>query len=406
MDFFVARQPILDFKMEIFGYELLFRGGPEDHSFDGDPEQATSWVIEHTSSLLDQTHITGGNAAFVNVTQGALVQGLAEMLPAATTVVEILETVEPVPEVLRAIRDLKKLGFQVALDDFVYTPEWDPILQLVDIVKVDFRTTNRAERQGIREHLPFGVKLLAEKVESHQELQEAREDGYVLFQGYFLERPSIVQKKIVPSEGAMYAELLMELQKVDLDFDRLEGIIKRNPTLTYKFFRYINRPTFGWRREIEDLKQAFFLVGERELRKWLTLLVMSSLGQEKPAALIQVTSIRARMCELVAGLLPRDIRKIDAFLAGMFSTIDAFMDLEMKDAIQPLPLTENVRDAILGKENDLFRVLEIVRAYERGHWAELKGLVEEEGVPEEKIPECYVDAVNWASLGDPSDMAR
>lgn len=404
MEVFVARQPILDRHMEIFGYELLFRSAAVD-AYDGlDPDQASSSIIMNGTLLLDFQELTQGRAAFVNVTRQALVERIVEVLPTDTTIVEILETVEPDDEVYRACVELKEKGFRIALDDFVYSPEWDGILALTDIVKVDFLTTTREQRRELATHIPDGVTLLAEKLETPDLFDEALEDGYTLFQGYFFQKPLLLRKRSIPENQAFYAELLQELQSRELDITRLVGVIKRDPSLTYKFLRFINRPTFGWRRQIEDLEQAIFLVGEAEIRKWMTLLVMASLAPGKPLALLQNASIRARMCELLAPLAGLKQRSMAAFLVGMFSQIDAFTDQPMGEALDLLPLDESVRTALLGEENDLRRLLDVVRAYERGAWQEMQAAAEAIGVGVGEIPPQYVLAVRWATRGNASDL--
>ena len=402
MEFFVARQPILDRKLDVFGYELLFRSGPVA-AYDGsNPDHASSSIIMNGSLLLDFGELTDGRAAFVNVTRQAIVERIVELLPREVTVVEILETVEPDAEVFRACQELKEKGYRIALDDFVYDPSWDEILALADIVKVCFLTTGREERRRLVKLLPRHLTFVAEKVETHEQFEEAVEDGYHLFQGFFFQKPLLVRKRSIPENQSFYAELLVELQSPEFDADRLLGVIKRDPSLTYKFLRFINRPTFGWRREIVDLKQAIFLVGQAEIRKWMTLLVMASLGPGKPLALLQAASIRARMCELLASVAGWDAKAMPAFLVGMFSQIEAFTDQSMEDALQGLSLSDAVRNALLGEQNDLHGLLDIVRAYERGAWREMQECATAAGIGAGDIPAQYVQAVRWATRGDPS----
>lgn len=404
MEFFVARQPILDRQLEVFGYELLFRSGPVA-AYDGsNPDQASSSIIMNGSLLLDFGELTEGRAAFINATRQALVERIVEVLPRETTIVEVLETVEPDAEVVAACRELKRQGFRIALDDFVYDPRYDELLSLCDIVKVDFLEATREQRQALARQIPRGTVLLAEKVETPEQYEEAVADGYQLFQGFFFQKPMLLRKRAIPENQTFYAELLQELQSPELDVDRLIGVIKRDASLTYKFLRFINRPTFGWRREISDLRQAAFLVGRSELRKWMTLLVMASLGPGKPLALLQTASIRARMCELLAPLAGRGSAGMAAFLVGMFSQIDAFTDQPMADALENLPLGPEVRAALVGEENELLGLLRVVIAYERGSWSEMQRAAAAVGIPAGEIPACYVQAVRWATRGATDEL--
>jgi len=203
---FLARQAIFGQLGEICGYELLFRLGSQNY-FSGDCELATrtivdSWLLHGFESL------TGCFPFFLNCTREALVKGLVTLLPISKTVLELVETIEPDEEVVSACRRLKKLGYRIALDDFQFSKKIEPLVELADYIKIDFRLPERQRRNTLRQLEGSGVRLVAEKIETEDELKTAFEEGFEFFQGYFFDRPTVFSKRKTPADGAHYGQLL------------------------------------------------------------------------------------------------------------------------------------------------------------------------------------------------------
>ena len=238
---FVARQPIFDAEQNVFAYELLFRTGMEDFFNFDDSDQAASSVIVDSFLLFGLETLTGGQKAFINCTREMLVKGYMALLPKEQVVVEILETVEPDEEIIGACLRLKRAGYLLALDDFVYEDKYEPLLELADIIKVDFQATEAAGRKSLVERMaPRGVKLLAEKVESKQEFEQAVEMGYDYFQGYFFSRPQILSGQDVPGYKLNYLRVLQAVNRPEVNLREIENVIKQDVSLTYKLLRYLN----------------------------------------------------------------------------------------------------------------------------------------------------------------------
>ncbi len=397
MDTFIARQPIFDMKQRTFGYELLFRSGLDNVFRHTDPDQATSKVISDSFFLHNLQSLTEGKRAFINISRDILVKEFLFLLPKEQMVVEILEHVPPDDEVVAACKKLKQAGYLIALDDFVYEDRFRPLTELADFIKVDFLSTEREVRNDlVRRFAPTGIRFLAEKVETLEMLTEAKEMGYAFCQGYFFSKPKIIAGKDIPGFKLHYLSLLQEIQRPDLDFGRLSEIIKREVSISFKLLRYINSAFFGLRQKISSLKQALLLLGEKEIRKWVTLITLATLGEDKPEVVVTQSIFRAKFCESLAPLTGLLHRSDDLFLTGLFSMMDVILERPLSDVLLDLPILEEIKEALLGEENALGKVYQYVLSYERGEWDR----VSEQGVrlkiDDRQVASLYVKALKWS----------
>lgn len=398
MDTFIARQPIFDMRQKAYGYELLFRSGLDNFFRHVDPNQATSKVITDSFFLLNLSSLTAGRRAFINIPRDFLVQEFLFLIPKDQIVVEILEQVTPDEEVVAACEKLKRAGYLLALDDFVYEDRYEPLIGLTDFIKVDFLSTEKEVRRDlVRRFRRFGIRFLAEKIENQEMFDEAREIGYAYCQGYFFCRPMIISGKDIPGLKLHYLRLLQEIHRPELDFEKLSEIVRREISLSYKLLRYINSAFFGLRNKISSLKQALLLLGEKEIRKWITLVTLATLGEDKPEELVIQSILRAKFCESLAPLIGLRHRAEDLFLMGMFSMIDALLDRPLSEILSDLPISEDIKRALLGEENALAEVYHYILFYEKGEWEKLSGLGLRLGIDEAKIGALYLEAVKWSS---------
>jgi EAL and modified HD-GYP domain-containing signal transduction protein len=396
METFIARQPIFDRRQQVYAYELLFRSSLENVFTGQDPNQASSKVIADSFFLLGLEFLTGGKKAFINVTRDVLVKEYITLLPQGSIGVEILETVEPELEVIEACKKLKQAGYLLALDDFVYQERYRQLMDLADIVKVDFLATGAEERRDLVQR--FGsrrMRFLAEKVETQEAFQEALTLGYTYIQGYFFSKPVILTGKDVPAFKLHYLQILQQINRPELDFDQIEDIIKREVSLSYKLLRYINSAFFPWRSKINSLKRALVLLGEREVKKWISLIALASMATDKPEELVVQAIIRAKFCESLAAAAGLSRRTQDLFLMGMFSLIDAILDRPLADILSTVPLADDIKEALLGEENRLRLIYQCALAYEKGDWDQLSAHTALLGLNEAESPRLYLEAVTW-----------
>ena len=301
---FVARQPIFDRKLHVVGYELLFRDGVEN-CFSGTDVDAACRSTLDSSWLMGFDILCSGALAFVNCTRQALLRGYATLLPSNSTVVEVLETVPPEAEILSACRALKSSGYLIALDDFVPNDAREPLVEVADIIKLELPATPRREWLKMVEYYETrGVRMLAEKVETQQEFAATQKAGFTYFQGYFFQKPVILATIEVPASQLHYLRMMQEAHKPELKWEELETLVKQEPSLCYRLLRYLNSPAFGFRNEIRSVRHALTILGEREIRKWVSVVAALALGKGKPGELVQTALLRAHFGELISRSFP------------------------------------------------------------------------------------------------------
>ena len=405
MDIFVARQPIFDSKQEIFAYELLFRDGSKENSYRAkDGDQATAQVIVNSMWSMGIDTITNGKRAFINFTHNHLTEEITSILPPEQVVVEILEDVEPTKEVIAACKNMRRKGFLLALDDFVFEEKFKPFLDIADIIKVDFSLVPLVEQWDLFVHCADKkIKFLAEKVETQDQFAIALEMGYSYFQGYFFSKPVIVKRQGIPSSKFAGMRIMREINSGDLDLENMEQIIQRDVSLSYKLLSMINSAAFGMRTRVSSIRHALALLGTVKVAKWASLVVVSDLGSGKPHELVTLSVMRARFMEKIMLELGYYDKMPDAFMLGLFSLIDALLDRPLIELLNAMPLSDEVRATLLETDEGLFRqVYLLILAYERGDWSEVARLSEVVRLPEEKLPGLAYDAMVWANnIGSP-----
>lgn len=394
MHAFLARQPIFDRKGEVVAYELLYRGGPEEHAGQRGA-RATAQVLINTFGTFGIERVTGGKRAFINLTRSLLVSEYATLLPAEQVVLEVLEDVEPDETVVAACRSLVRQGYTLALDDFVFEPRFAALLEVVQIVKVDLTLIPAADLAAQLGLLaPYRCELLAEKVETEAEHHAALDLGFDLFQGYYFARPSLLQQRREP--GASLAA--MRSMRHVLTATQLEEVaeaISTDLALSYRLLRLINSAAFGLIQEVSSIRQALALLGLVAVKKWLALIFLTEVGTTKPVELLRLALTRARMMELLARREGQE-RAAQAFTVGLFSTLDAFLDRPMEEAIAPLGFPAENAEALLYQRGYLGRLLAIMLAYERADWPAVTAEAAAISLSEEALTAAYVEAVEWS----------
>jgi len=392
---FIARQPIFDKRLRVFAYELLFRGGPQN-VFQPSPYASPS-VIADSITLSDLQMLTGSARAFVNVDELALRLGAARLLPADRIVVEVLETVRPCEENVRHCRELREAGYILALDDFIDTPEMEPLVRLAHFLKVDFQQLDRnARKQVARKYRTSSLSLLAEKVETESELTEARQLGYGYFQGYFFCRPSMIETRDIPGNKLVHLQLLTVVTSAVPNYAVIEEMLKQEPSLLYRLLRYLNSPVLGLHGEVRSVREAITLLGEEEFRRWVSIFAIVAMSSGKPPELMRTALTRAFFCEEMAVAAGLGGSKAALFLMGLLSVTDALLDKPIFAVLRTLPVAEEIKTALNGGQNRLHDVYELLLSFERADWPQLAVLVRRLGCPEESVPVSYQTAIQKA----------
>jgi len=391
---YVARQPILTSKEQVFGYELLFRDGAENYFRHTDADVASRSTFD-TSILMGLDVLCDGHRAFLNCTRETLIKDYVTLLPPAQVVVEILESV-PVDDLVRAAcLRLKLAGYKIALDDFVANDPRSALAEFADVIKVDLRATTPAEQAAVvkRFATPHCL-MLAEKVETREEFSACKRAGFSYFQGYFFRRPEILHAREIPKNQMNYLRLLQAISRDEIEVNEVEDIIKGEASLCYRLLRYLNSAAFSFASEIHSVRHGLAILGEREVRRWVRLVAALGAGQNKPSDLVLSALVRARFCELLAPKIPHG--ESDLFLVGLFSLMDAILELPMSVVLEGISLDQESRTVLLGQKSQLDPIYQLMLAQEIANWPRLSDLCTQLNLPESHVTDCHWKAMHWA----------
>ncbi len=405
MNIFIGRQPILNLKEDVVAYELLYRSGTEVNACTVD--QITASATTMVSTVLDTglREITHDKLAFVNFTEQFILDGTHLLLPKREIVMEVLETVEPTPEIVAALQEAKRAGYTIALDDFLFKSAFAPLLKLADIVKIDWLEQDIKAIESVVEAVrPFGVRLLAERIETREQFEAAKDMGFELFQGFFFAKPKIIEKKAIAPVHAQLLRLLSAVEKNDITTDELEALIANDVSMTMRLLRYLNSPAVGIRSKVESIRRAITMIGLSEIRKWVRMIVMARMSAEKPSELTMMSVARAHFCEQLA--TRGEGKSPEAFTAGLLSLVDAILDMPMSKILEQLGLSERLNEALVSRKGELGNLLTIVQEFECCRWQDREAIFSSLGIEPATALRAYWSSIRHASafletVGDP-----
>ncbi len=394
----LARQAVFDSNLAVFGYELIIREGDQDLLVGAEGDRAGAKMIEGAVHTMGLGPFLMGRKGFVNVTRRMLEMDLAVFLPPLSSYIEILHTLEADEKVLQWVQNLKRRGYSLSVDAYTARKGMAPLLALADIVKMDFRTSDAEDQKScIRRYSKPNVRCLANGIETRQEQIRAKDLGFHLFQGSFFSKPEEISRKDIPAYKLTYLRVLQEANQPDLNFEKLEALIRQDVALSVKLLRYINSAMFSLRSRVESIKQALVLLGPAVLRKWVSLLAIASMGDDRPEEIVVSALVRARFCELLGERGKLTHPASDLFLMGMLSFMDVVLGRPMSEIVTDLPLSAPVAEALLGGPLGLGRILRLVTAYEKADWSKVAQLREGTPLQDEQLPLLYQEAVEWTN---------
>ena len=387
----VARQPIFDRNVKVSAYEILFRAnGHESAKFES-AEFATAEVGVNALLDIGLDRLVGNRVAWINIPREVLVSGIYEFFPPERVVLELLETIEADAEVLRAIERAKSLGFKIALDDFVLTGRTQALVPLANFVKLDTLAIDADELPRIVSELRRpGMRLLAEKVETHEVFASMTALGCELFQGYFFARPQLITGRRAPNNRISLLRVVAGMQEADASLESIEQLIQSDVGLSYRLMRYVNSVAVGTIVPIESLRHAIMTLGFERVRACVLVLMLTSY-EDKPDELVTTSLVRARYCQLLCGFSNLDPQR--GFLVGLLSAIDAFLDRELKTIVSEIGLADDIVQALVAHEGELGLVLEAAIACESADWERMGELP----LSAHALRDTYLDALGWST---------
>ena len=393
---FIARQPIFDENLNVHAYELLFRSEDSTVANVIDGNMASSQVMINAFLEIGVETISDNRICFINLTRDFIVGQLPLPLPPKAVVIEVLEDIEVDAMLLTALRSFKKQGFTLALDDYVFTLDKIPLFEIIDIVKVDIMGCDMSKlAQNVRQLKRYGLKLLAEKVETQEEFDLCKNLGFDYFQGYFIAKPVVLKGHALKPSRVALLKILILLEDPNCRVSVLEELITQDVTLSYKILRIINSSFYGVRKRISSVKQAVVSLGLKAIRDWFIIISLTNID-DKPRELIFLILQRARMMQILSNRF--GIIEDTSFTTGLFSSLDAIMDQPMEALLEALPLSTDISKALLLREGKLGNLLSLVMHYERGEWETLEEeYLEECPLTASDLNTAYLEAMEWAS---------
>lgn len=397
MQVYAARQAVLNRRKQTVAYELLFRDSDKNVFPNIDSTVATSKLMLNQHFNVGFKSLTQGKKALINFSEQGIIDQVPALLPVQDIVVEILEDVNPSDQVFLACRELFKKGYRFALDDFQYHNGWDRFMPFTRLIKFDIMATPLKEIGPILEKLKQHkkIKFLAEKVETQEEYVLARKMGFDYFQGYFFCKPEMIANKDIDTNYGVVMAIYTEVLKDNFSYDKLTSYFEKDVSLTYKLLQFINSGMFQLREPIGSIKQALIYLGDERAKKFIALIATAHLGSKKPIELVKMSIVRGRFCEHIAKASEK-VSTENAFLAGLFSLVDAILDKEMEDVLETMPLAEDIKGALLGFRNEIYHTLELAKAFESGSWYNTQKKANVVGIPQDKLPLMYQSAVRWS----------
>ncbi|MBD8522799.1 EAL and HDOD domain-containing protein [Lysinibacillus fusiformis] len=405
MEVFIGRQPIFNLHEQVVAYELLYRSKNVNAFPMVDSDAATIDVLVNSFLSIGFEEVTKGKPGFVNFTDNLLMSSIHEFLNPSQVVIEILEDVPLTSQLVKRVVELKKYGFQIALDDFImdeHVEIYDELFEQVDYIKVDFLATSMVKRMEIENKVKGNyphIQLLAEKVETRHQFEVAKSSGYVLFQGYFFEQPQIIKATDIPANTIQYIHIISLLKEEEPNIQLLAENIERDISLTYKLLQMINNSSKRSKSKVRSIKQAIVLLGISNLRKWIYLLAMREIDIDGDSDLFKevmcMSLFRAKVCEKLAKLSYKK-NFSEYFLVGMFSLIDTLLQRPMSSILYQLPFSEDITNTILGHETEMTPFLEFSIALGKLDWARLEELGAQLNIPLKDMDLLYYEAMEWA----------
>lgn len=398
----VSRQPIFNKKKDVFAYELMFKadlpGSIKDIKDRKAAEDDSSLTAIDSLLVNGLKRLSTGKRVVIHFNRQTLLSEFPLMFPSDLLGIEIREDADPENKLTEVVKKMKKAGYLILVTDSVYNEGEINLVKMADIVGVDFYSRGIQKRDEVLDGSQIPPRFLARGIENSADFKLAAEAGYHYFQGDFFSKEDMISCRHIPSYKLNLMRILKEITKPSVQFDKIEKILQKDMSITYKLLRFVNSAFFGLKTTVQSIRHALALLGEIEVRKFLSLIILSSIGTDKPLELMRITITRAKFCESIAAELGFKSDLSNFFLMGMFSMVNAFLDRPMDEILADLPLASPVKTALLGKPNHFRDVLELVKDHEKGNWVHLQQMTQKLKIKEKRVAALYMDAVEWGTL--------
>jgi EAL and modified HD-GYP domain-containing signal transduction protein len=397
---FIARQPILDRNKDVFAYELFFRDGKNNCYPSVERNDTATKLIAKNYQTLGLDDISCSKKSFINFQSETLMNGLPTSLDPENVVVELIAGRSDDGSLIDMCKHVKNMGYKIALDNpnGHLKQSWSEFLPYVDMLKVNSNHENvDFLAKNVNRFIDANVQLIADKVETQETFNIFRSMGFDYFQGYFFAKPESVSNENLPTSKLTLVELMGASSSESFDVESVNSVIEHDVGLSYMLLRFINSPTINKRYKITSLRHALNYMGEVEIKKFIALLALANLSDDKPLELLHLSLVRGRFCDLVGTEKNIGSNPPTAFLVGLFSMLDALLDQDMKALVEKLPLVEEVKEALCGGQNELSVYLMLVRAFESGNWLKVIRISKILELDQKLLHSLFNEAILWGN---------
>ena len=392
MDSYIVRQALVNEKQESFGYEILYT----DNSFRSEhtDDASAANAIENFLSSMDSERFLDGKTAFLTFTPNLLEKGIPKMFKTNKLVIQIEDSLITNPLSQNLITKYKQGGYKIAVVDFEFAPRFFGILDIVDYIKVNFSGDPSSVENIVKIGKSFGKKVIAYNVETQEAYDRAKELGCTYYQGTFVSEKMPTTVKKVNYLQSNFFLLMVAVTKDEPDIDEIESIISRDVSLTFSLLRLVNSAYFALRNKARSVKQALVILGLGQLKQWIYLLSFKQDDGSMPDELIKISFLRATFAsELLEYAQDMNISRSEAYLLGMFSTLGKLMRVPLEDALEQLPISDEIKLALLKKEGRTGFLYKLILSYEKADWKTMSSCAAELGIPQSVIAQKYFECV-------------
>ncbi|NLK94992.1 MAG: HDOD domain-containing protein [Clostridiales bacterium] len=393
MSVFCARKAVYNRENDVCSYELLV--GDKENNNEEPVEKALDYICNYATEGL--MRFTNNKKAFVKFTEMSLIEEIPDLIGKENIIVNISGDVTVNDKVKKVIKKMFNNSFQIAYDISSINDKYDLLDEFVHIYKINFKTIKSEDRDKIINSI-YKLKnkhgILAFNISNQAEYKEAFDKGIEYFSGDYFSKPVEINNNNVEVRNSARFSLIIELLNEELEIDRVENIVKSDLSISYKLIKFLNSAVFGFTEKIKSIRQAIMLLGKEELRKWLTLIIVSDIQRDNNEELVSNTIIRARFCELIAAKIDKEKSSM-AFMVGLFSDFQNYVNKDINEVVAELNFQDEINAALLGEENTLWYILELEKSYEKMDVVNIKEYCRKLDLDENSLFELYSKSIEW-----------
>ncbi len=345
--------------------------------------------------------LSRANEVFVSVTNMSLFSDIESQCDAAhdRLVLLIDHAVKPEPMYVERIQELRDKGYKFAIRKLLVHEfqAYTEVLKRMDYVFLNHKKVDLQKATIYFSKLFPNIKICAAEVDTVEDFERLKTTTQcALFEGAFYKLPITDGQTEVNPLKVNYIELLNAVNQDDFDLTTAADIIGRDPALTISMLRMVNNMTL--KSEITSIRHAAAMLGQKELKKWITTAVVDQLCSDKPNEITRLAMLRAKFAENLAGTFELAMLSSEIFLMGLFSVLDVILDQDMSEALKLVRVPKNVSEALINKSGKLAPLYDFILNYEKANWEEVSRQMILQDISMNNLYKAYIDALVWYRL--------